>query len=244
MRVFVAAPLFASLLALATAGLASPAQALDVAGGTLDASATAVSDYRVRGLTRSDENPSLQVRLRYDHESGVYAQGKGAIVDFKSDRDASVETTLGAGYKGMYDGIFYDVGAQYIWYPNADNDNLSYFELGADIGYDFEVFKAELGMHVSPDYMNDSGVSLYYTARAEAPITADIAAHGHIGYLFVQDEGRLIDEDAADWGVGITYDWATYNMQFGLDYTDTSLDSRDCREDCGGKAVVSVSKSW
>lgn len=245
---FISLPAFVTTTALCTACAlclsAHTAHALDVPGGTLTAKAGAVSDYTVRGISRSDKNPTLQGALDYQHESGVYAKGAAALVDLNSDKDANVETTLGAGYRGNYEGIMYDAGANYVWFPDADNSDLNYLEMSLGLDYDFEVFQAGVSASFSPDYMGDSGVGIYYGSHISAPVYDNLTAHASLGYQFVQDDGRYITDSGADWGAGLSYDVEPYGVDVGLDYTDTSYDKKDCREQCGAKAIVSVSKSW
>ena len=113
-------------------------------------------------------------------------------------------------------------------------------------GYDFDVFYASLTWAISPDYINESGTSLYYGGDIIIPIQEAWTARGHVGFQFVGEEGPYLSENATDWSAGIWYNWSDYDVDFGLQYIDTDLDESDCVEHCGGRAVFSAAKdfSW
>ena len=67
---------------IALSFLAAPAAAQLPDGGiTFYGEATAVSDYRYRGISRSDENPALQGSLTVQGDSGFYVGAWGSTLD-------------------------------------------------------------------------------------------------------------------------------------------------------------------
>ena len=64
----------------------------------VSASVAALSDYRFRGISQSDNNPALQATLAFDHTTGLFASAFASSVDFGGGSDANVETVLAAGY--------------------------------------------------------------------------------------------------------------------------------------------------
>ncbi|MBU6234845.1 MAG: TorF family putative porin [Alphaproteobacteria bacterium] len=231
--------LAASLLAL----LASPAMAQQV---TVRADGNVTSDYRVRGISRSDEGPSAQGTIAIEHISGLHGGAKASYVDLNMDDDADVEGVLFGGYKGNYDGIDYDATVSYTGYPGANDDDLDYWEFEITGGYDFDVFYASLTWAISPDYINGSGASLYYGSDITVPLMDQWSAKGHLGFQFVGEEGPYVQSNVTDWSAGIWYNWMDYDVDFGLQYVDTNLDDNECVEQCGSRAILSASKgfSW
>lgn len=231
--------LTASLLA----SMAGPALAGEV---TVSGDVGAVSDYRNRGISRTDEGPALQGRIQLDHISGIYGGVKGSTVNMRLDDDANVEGILFGGYKGNFDGIEYDAKLTYNSFLGSDLDDLDYAEFEFTGGYDFDVFYASLTWALSPDYINGSGASLYYGGDIIVPIQTELTAKAHLGFEFVGDEGPYVNDNVTDWSVGLYYNWADYDVDLGIQYVDTSLDENDCVEKCGGRALVSATKdfSW
>jgi uncharacterized protein (TIGR02001 family) len=205
-----------------------------------------VSDYTVRGISRSDEGPAVQGGVQYTHQSGFYAGADASTVDMNLDDDANVEAVLFGGATGDYSGIQYKANLSYNAYPGGDNDDLDYWEFELTGGYDFGPFSGSLTWAISPDYINDSGVSLYYGADLEAPIPVGytaLTAKAHLGFQFIDDEQNYA-QDYADWSLGLWYNWEPYDIDFGLQYIDTDLDDDECAEDCGSRAVLSAAKSF
>lgn len=202
-----------------------------------------VSDYSNRGISRSDEGPALQGRLQLNHPSGVYAGVGASTVDMSSDSDANIEGILFGGITGNYDGIDYNAKVTYTAYPGGDNDDLDYFEFAATGGYDFDVFYASLTWAVSPDYINSSGLSFYYSGDVRVPITDAFSAKGHLGFAFIDDESNYA-EDYMDWALGLWYNYAPWDVDVGLQYVDTDLDDNECVESCGSRIILGVSKDF
>lgn len=229
--------LTASLLTL----FAAPAFAKDF---NVSGMGQVVSDYNNRGISRSDENPALQGRIQLEHITGVYAGAGASTIDMKGDGGANVEGLLFGGYKGNFDGLEYDGKLSYTGYPSTDNDDLDYIELAFTGGYNFDVFYASLSWAFSPDYINGSGASFYYGGDIIVPIQTAWSAKAHMGFQFVTDEKTYVSSDYADWSLGLWYNWADYDVDFGLQYVDTDLDDNECVEKCGSRALVSISKDF
>lgn len=214
----------------------------------VSAQVSALSDYTYRGISRSDEHPALQGEIQINHPSGLFAGVQGTTVDLNADNDANVEAVLFGGMQGDYTGIKFKGTVSYNTYPGGDNDDLDYWEFTAEGDYDFGPFQAGLTWAFSPNYINDSGMSFYYGADVAAPLQnygLDLTAKAHLGFQMIDDENRYA-EDYADWSMGLWYNWAQYDVDFGLQYVDTDIDDRDCVESCGSRAVLSATKaiSW
>jgi len=207
---------------------------------------SALTDYRVRGVSRSD-GPALQGNAKLNYR-GAYAGVSASTVDMNIDKDAWVETTFFGGYKGKHDsGIDYDARLSYNAYPGGDNDDMDYLELTLTGGYDFDVFYGALTWAISPDYINDSGVTLYYGADITAPVPVgglDLNARAHLGFQFIGDDNKYVDDNAMDWLLGVYYREPSYGVDLGVAATGTNLDDNDCTEDCGSQLMLSAGKSF
>src|SRR5688572_21480001 len=59
-----------------------PEEAAPVTGSGfgLDLNVTLLSDYRFRGVSRSDEDPAVQAAMTLSHDSGLYAGARGTTL--------------------------------------------------------------------------------------------------------------------------------------------------------------------
>jgi uncharacterized protein (TIGR02001 family) len=207
--------LVASLVLAATPALAQQY--------SLEGRVSGMTDYRVRGISRSDENPALQGNAQINVPvSGLtpFVGGQATTVDLSTeDGGADVEGILFGGVAGNYAGIDRQGKLAYNAYPGSDADDLDYWEFELTGDYDFGPFVAGLTWAMSPEYINESGSSLYYGADIAVPLynftNMDLAARGHIGFQFIDDESRYT-EDYTDWSLGLWYNWADYDVDFGL----------------------------
>lgn len=211
---------------------------------------SATTDNRHRGISHSNANPSISGNLRLDHQSGFYASMDASYVDFKNlDDDAHIATGFHAGFKGIYQNtIDYDARISYNVFPGSDNDDLDYWEFALTGGYDFQAFYGSLTWGLSPNYINDSGVTLYYAGDIYVPLRfpngLDMAANAHLGFLHVGDEGPYVDDYVMDYKIGLQYNLPQYDAHINLDYIGTNLKKSECRERCDGRAVLSATKSF
>jgi uncharacterized protein (TIGR02001 family) len=220
---------------------------------TLEARGSVMTDYRVRGISRSDEQPALQGGVELNvpisvpmNSAHVIAGAQATTVDLNADNDANVEGVLFAGLGGDYAGIQLEGKLNYNAYPGSDDDDLDYWEVVITGDYDFGPFVGGLTWASSPSYFNDSGMSFYYGADVAVPLYIadyDITARGHMGFQFIDDEENYT-EDYTDWSLGLWYNWAQYDVDFGLEYTDTDLDDDECIESCGAQAVLTATKAF
>jgi len=206
----------------------------------------AVTDYRVRGVSRSDEGPALQASVKAGY-AGVYGGVDASTVDLNMDDDAKLEAAFFGGYRTEVGGVDLDGRIVYNTYPGADNEDLDYWEFIGTAGYDFSAFYGTLTWGMSPNYINDSGMTMYYGGDVVAPLPIanyDLTARAHLGFQFIGDDNRYVDDNAMDWLVGLNYKEPTYGVDLGVNWTGTNLDDSDCVEDCGSQLMLSAGKSF
>lgn len=90
----------------------------------LSGSATLASDYRFRGLSRSDRGTALQGSLTLSHESGAYASLQASTVDGwgrSGGADAVIDLT--AGYSAPVGPVTLDMGVTATLFPGGGPDS-------------------------------------------------------------------------------------------------------------------------
>ncbi len=161
MRVLVA-------LAFACSGLAAPvlaqqpaeeAQEIGVDAFSIDAELGIASDYRFRGISRSDEDPAVHASITAGHESGLYAGLRAtslAGIDTFRALDpgfgdlGDAEIDLFAGYGApIGDGFEIDAGIQYYWFAGGDGPT-DYVEPYGSLSYLIGPAFATVGAKYAP----------------------------------------------------------------------------------------------
>src|SRR5262249_26890266 len=149
---------FAAFALLGFSGSALADEPFGPGFGTISANVGAVTDYRFRGISQSDEGPAIQGGVDYVHDSGIYLGTWASSIDFNDGDEANEEVDLYGGWSGDVGGSTLTVGAAYYWYPGADSDlNYNYYELLAKVGHDFGKVSGSVGVNYSPNYFLDSG---------------------------------------------------------------------------------------
>lgn len=239
----------AALVLASIVGFAAPAHAqsqqngglLPQGWGNLSATLGATSDYRFRGISKTDENPAVQGSLDWAHDSGVYLGVWGSNVDFF---DANVEIDAYGGYTFASNGYNFDLGAIYYWHPDAD-DSLDYdfVEAKAAVSRDLGFATGTAALNFSPDYFASSGPSTYVSAGLDVPVMdTGFTVNGGAGYQWIDDETAFGAPDYADWSLGASY--TLYGFDLGLKYQDTNISDRRCNDLCDATAIFTVSRSF
>ena len=215
--------------ALPLAALAAPAAALPVPGTGLDVGVEAelMSDYRFRGISRSNENPALQGEVTVSHNSGIYVGARGttlAGIDRFRFRDPNLRD-LGDLQLDLYAGFSADLGAGLsadagvLRYAFAGAQGRSdYFEPYASLSYMFGPIEATAGAKYAPAQQAIAGEDMLYVfgdAEVGIPLTG-LTVTAHAGR---QSWGRF--GDYSDWSVGARYGFGPVSA--GVRYVDTDL---------------------
>ena len=226
-RIFFAAALLAAAPAAAQQGPTAAPGAFEVSG-----EASLMSEYRFRGISRSDEDPTAQAGLMLRHESGLYAGARGTILRgndpfrlrnpaFGDQGDAQLD--LYAGYGADLGGGF-DLDAGLVYYAFAGGDGATdYAEPYASLSYLIGPAQFTGGAKYAPSQAGTGHEDLLYLyGRAEVSVPFR-------PWAFTAEAGRQ------DWGrYGSYWTWslgARYhvriagipNTEIGLAYVDTDL---------------------
>lgn len=211
-----------STILIISATLVAPATQAEVTGNV-----TLTSDYRVKGISQTGEDPAIQGGLDYIHDSGLFVGTWASRVDFFAagdpwDNDESIEIDLYAGYFGLLgDHASYDVTLYRYFYPGAIEDiDFNELILGTDIG------PLRLAYAYADDYINLSEDYQYVEANYGLELPADIGLELHVGYSF----GGFFDdlevaglEEYIDYGLILSRSLAGVNVS--LAYLDTDIEA-------------------
>lgn len=179
----------------------------DTGGGSLDLT----SDYFVRGISRSDNRPALQLDLHYLDASGFLADffASNTQVDPQAKRDAELSGFLGYVWSGNGDWQGKILVGNYSYPWNADGSRYNYDELDVELAYR-EWLRAVLTY--SPDtrrYLYDRGPVRVQAESAELDaqrsVIGKLSATAGIG--FYQLDGPAA-EGYGYWSIGAAYDLA------------------------------------
>lgn len=192
------------------------------------------SDYRFRGVSRSDEDPAVQAGLSLHHESGLYAGVRGTSlkgVDSFRLRDPAFRD-LGEAQVDLYAGYRRQLGGGW----EADGGLLYYVFAGGDGATDYAEPYASLSYLIGP---------AYFTAGAKyAPSQAGTGREDML-YLYGSADVTIpfrpwsfrLEAGRQDWGAyGSYWTWSLGgryhvqleglpNTEIGLRYVDSDLPS-------------------
>ncbi|HPF45663.1 MAG: TorF family putative porin [Alphaproteobacteria bacterium] len=191
-------------------------------GGELAFNASLLSDYRFRGVSKSNNDVAVQGGIDWFADNGIYTGAWASNVS--NFRGADVETNFYAGYSRESHGIIYDIGATAYVYPGGNN--ATYFETYGSAGVDFGLLTSTLGISYMPSQSNNGSqdnIYLYNETRAQVPNTP-FSLNFHLGY-----EDGFFGNNKWDWrlGTSVTFD----KFELGISYVDTNVVGR--RSDSG-----------
>ena len=207
---------------------APPAQgAFDVSGEV-----GLLSDYRFRGVSRSDEDPAGRVALTLSHASGLYAGARAITlkgIDGFRARDpgfgdlGDVEFDLYAGYgTELGRGFSLDGGALYYLFAGG-NGPTDYVEPYASLSYLIGPVELTGGAKYAPSQRAIGNEDMLYLF-AQADVSIPFRPWRLTAQLGHQDWGRF--GDYWTWSLGVEHQLRLGSLpaaQIGLSYVDTSL---------------------
>eukprot|EP01136_Pigoraptor_vietnamica_P034076 Opistho-1_new@97643 len=189
---------------------AAPASALDWEGEIALA-----SDYRWRGVSLSDEDPSLQAEATGSFEGGAWVWGNANTVGAEY---GGTEIALGVGYTRAFGPVEWTVGAIRYFYPGERD--IDYNELDLTAAFALGSVSLSAGFEYAPDGENLDDDDLYTWIGWETPLPHAFTLHGHIGH----DDGVMAPVPyAIDYGIGIGRDVGALN----IDLSYVEVESED-----------------
>ena len=204
----------AAAFVLSALPFAASAQEAEEASSPLTWSVAAVSDYVWRGVSQTDEDPTLQAGLTYAHESGFYVGTWGSGVDF-GPGDPSVEIDGFVGYNVDFsDAVNFDVMINRYMYPDAGG--LNFNELITKTTF---IDTYSLTIAYSDDFGGTDEDAWYFNAGGSWELPNDFGLNAGVGFNKTSD---ALGDDYVDYTVGVSRSWGLFTAALGYYGTDGS----------------------
>ena len=218
---------------------------------SLSANVTLTSDYVYRGITQTNEDPALQGGFDYSHASGFYLGVWASSLEFNGGTsDApSIEIDIYGGMSGEFqNGLGWDVGALYYYYPEQNEDvdgDYDFLELYGSLSYTWDTEyqpTADIGVAYSPDFYGEEDTGIWVHGGLGFSIPDMIDPYVQVGYQDVEGDPSADGFDYTYYAIGVskTIDILTFDLSWhDADDEACSGDSDLCEA-----VVFSVSSSW
>jgi uncharacterized protein (TIGR02001 family) len=184
----------------------------------LSGTLTGISDYRYRGNTLSDRQPSAQVGFTYDAPQGWYAGAFGSTVRLKppGGRSSYFQAIAYGGYAAQVaEGLSIEAGGDYSAFAEANELNYGEIFLGAATD------RLNARIYYSPRYFGESSSAVYGEINATQPLVDRVRLFLHLGYLSYRYESpyglvppvRDITQRVWDGRVGVRIDLDPFQLE-------------------------------
>jgi uncharacterized protein (TIGR02001 family) len=198
---------------------------------TFSGNLTIGSDYRFRGYTQTDYQPTIQGGVDFAHKSGFYLGNWNSNVSSNLYNGAPIEMDFYGGWKTTFGDFGLDVGAIYYYYPGTGEYNPDFeaenFEayIGGSYGpvslkyyYAFTDFFGLKGPGVSTDG------SQYFDLTGTFPVGDGFAVVAHAGFQIVKNYEELggPSDNVWDYKLGGTWDMFGSGWTLGAFWVGTS----------------------
>lgn len=204
-------------LAAAALALAAPAAGAQDAEAPYRWNVTAVSDYVFRGVSQTDEDPTLQAGFTYTSPVGLYAGVWGSGVDFgPGDPGSEVDYLIGYG-RDVTEIVNFDVLLNRYHYPGASE--LDYNELITTTTFAGQ-YRATIAY--SNDVWNSGMDGWYVGVGGEWRLPREFTLAANVGRNTF--EGGLAS-DYTDFSLGVSRQFGLFTL--GLGYYGTDGSGRD-----------------
>lgn len=192
------------------------------------------SDYSLRGLTQTLEEPAIQGGFDYAHSSGLYLGTWASNVSSSLFPGGSMEWDFYGGWAKTFGDFGVNVGGYYYFYPGAEyatGDGFDFVELmlaGSWKWVSLKMYYAVndyLGANESTlpaQFGGGSDGSIYFDLTATYPVTDAFSLTAHAGQQTIEGTLDGVDLDYTDYKIGANYLWKGFN--FGIFYKDTDAE--------------------
>jgi uncharacterized protein (TIGR02001 family) len=201
---------------------------------TLAYNVGAVSDYRVRAITQTANQASLQGGVDFAHKSGIYLGVWGAsnlkwIKEFNGASKGDYEVDLYGGYKAEFmPGLSYDVGVITYQYPGNDSgaagtagaggfSNASTTEFYGAITYSVATLKYNQSMGDFLGNLNSNG-SRYWDLSANFDLGNGMTLTPHVGRQTIPNQNFAAANGVAAVNDGTAANYTDYALTFAKDF--------------------------
>jgi uncharacterized protein (TIGR02001 family) len=211
-----------SLLSISPAHAAEPSATVDISG-----SIGAASDYRFRGISLSDGDPSIQAGASASHKSGFYA-GVAAysLAGFGELGGSNLELDLYAGYRRRIGPVTAEGGILYYAYPGSSGGDFEFLEPYASLSVPIKPATVKLSAAFAPSQKALAGQSnIYLAAEIIVPLQdTPVTLKGRLGRSD-GDTPLTPGGGYTEWLIGADYVWR--RLTVGLAATGTNIKTGD-----------------
>ncbi len=209
------------------------------------------SDYRTRGISQTQGDPTAQAGATLLHSSGLYAGAWTSNVDFGFGLKTRQELDLYAGYYWQAtDKVSLDLGYTKYSYPKSSQFNQSeYYAI-------LDAYGVQLGAYYSDDQTNLFGKdqdTLYSYLGYKTVLPAEVGLELRYGRMDFMDpmfwtSSGHSSESYNEWETKLSRD--LFGVTWGLSYVDTTLSDNQCAsfygfsDVCSATVVASASKTF
>lgn len=183
----------------------------NAAGAQVSGTVSAVSDYRYRGITLSDQKPAVQAGIAYDAAPGWYAGVFGSTVRLAPPAGHNVEVIGFAGYAlRLAPGVSLEAGGDYSAFTGASSDNYGEFFVGAATD------NLSARVYYSPKYFGLQSNATYTEINASLPVIDHVRFHAHIGLLrasYPVIYGQPSEQHVVDGRIGLGIDVDLFHLE-------------------------------
>ena len=202
---------------MAAACLAAPALAEDEKPYSIDGYVGVTTDYRDRGLSLSDRDPTVRGSVGLYHDSGFYVGGGLAAISNSAGGDA--QANIFAGYNFETGGFSYDLSVEL---DSIHGGGSSFYpEITGTVSRDFGLAYIRTGVSYSPDgrWSTPNSNSLYLFTDLEVPVPTmpELTIISRLGYDMREDRRNL-------WDYGIGLSAFIESFELSVMYENSSLD--------------------
>ena len=233
---------------LCLAAVAVPAAAQDTAPPapvTVSGSVALLTDYRLRGVSQTDKNASVQGSLTIAHESGLYIGAFAAnLSGWGTFGGSNMELDGIVGYKKTVGAATGDIGVTWYTYPGgfSESDVVEFFGRVSGTagpatltgGVYYAPKQTSLGNFSNTTYSRGQReYNIYLTGDAAIGVpTLPITAKAHIGYSNgnpgLGPNGTSLSPTGEYWDWSLGADVAVYKgLTLGVSYVDTDIGRRE-----------------
>jgi uncharacterized protein (TIGR02001 family) len=210
------------------------------AAGEVHGYVTAGTDYVFRGISQSNEEPSLQAGLDCAHAGGFFVGLFAALIDYPAipmrPDTGDVELDVYAGFSRPAGRDFaWDVALIHYQFPESEAEDDDYQELGFNLHYRDA---ARLGFTVADDARTRDATAWTAELELRRPLGERLQLSGTLGhYAFGGGDWR----DYLYWDFGVSA--TAGSLTFDLRYFDTSSEAETVAgpDLTAGRVVVSAS---
>jgi uncharacterized protein (TIGR02001 family) len=186
----------------------------DAAADQLSGSLSAVSDYRYRGVSLSDNDPAAQASINYDDASGFYAGAFVSTARFAFQSSAELQAIGFFGYAWrLPSGVSGEVGADYVLFTRTHDYDYPEIYWGFASG----IWSGRL--YYASRYYGRDGNAIYGELNAAQPLADRFRIIAHGGVLWSKSANLYDGSEAratydARIGVGVDLDRFSFELSW------------------------------